>query len=301
VIDPEDCDVLELTLDDFPQKDIKAEIFIRWVRLCAIIGRVAKHLSRPVNTSTPSFPVHLADDLINWVQSLPESLALPIQSGRTTQFNRDIHQMHLPYLAVIIVLHLRRSSQQLPRAYSAAILAASCIARIFKDCLARGRIRYMMAISCWYCGIALLPLLQALQMGTLVESADEDIKILLVALKELRVMWPTANIFIRGYDRLRAQTNSTVDGENMGTNARGALRLDQNSDLDYVSSNGINWTQYFPHATTQTSGLAKELLLDHLDDFSLDENWLGFIPLQPNELFDPFDIYSDSMQGLSAM
>lgn len=144
-------------------------------------------------------------------------------------------------------------------------------------------------------------------MDTLVKSADEDIKILLVALKELRIMWPTANIFIQGYERLRSNGATATDADNSSTNSRGPPRPDHFSDVDDLSgSNGIDWTQYFPHATVHTSGLAKELLLEHRDAFSLDEAWLGFMTLQPNEPFDPFDIHlfdvhSDPMPLLPIM
>ncbi|KAH8429226.1 fungal specific transcription factor domain-containing protein [Aspergillus melleus] len=154
-----------------------------WVKLCGIVGNIAKHLMRTSNNMVLHFPVHHAQELISWAHALPHHLSLPIESDLTVSFNRDVHQLHLPYLATIIVLHLSQSTKPLPRAYPAAILAASCIARILKDCLARGRIRYLMGISCWYCGMAMLALLHARRIPHLAKCAEEDVRIVLLALQ----------------------------------------------------------------------------------------------------------------------
>jgi hypothetical protein len=269
---------------------------MHWVQLCAILGDVAKYRSRSSIRSASPFPEHLAKELIIWVQSLPPDLLLPIGSKITTQFNRDVHQLHLPYLAVIVVLHLSKTSQPLPDAHPPAILAASCIARILKDCLARGRIRYMMAISCWYCGIALVPLIQARRIPRLAQSAESDISILLIALKELRVMWPTANIFLQGFERLC--TNSESETHTHG-NLRGGT-ADGSPSIDNVSSaNGIDWTQYFSFMTVETSGLAKALLPEYQVDLFIDDIGWGFMTL--NDLFDPYGSFDGSMSIMDGM
>ena len=191
IIDPEDCNVQELTLDDFSESErTKGEVFIYWVRLCAIIGKIAKHISRSHDRSN-SFPVALARELIDWVESLPPHLQLPIHSNRTTNFNRDAHQLHLPYLAIVIILHLKKSSLALPQAYPPAVLAATCIARIFKDILARGETRFLMAITCWYTGTAFIALQQPCRSQDLTASATEDLDILSLMIDQLRKMWPT--------------------------------------------------------------------------------------------------------------
>jgi hypothetical protein len=58
-----------------------------WVSLCAIMGRIARSLSRAstsASSPTPSaaFPSHLRQELIDWVHSLPPHLQLPIGSSR---------------------------------------------------------------------------------------------------------------------------------------------------------------------------------------------------------------------------
>jgi Fungal specific transcription factor domain/Fungal Zn(2)-Cys(6) binuclear cluster domain len=292
LIDPEDCNIPQPTLEDFPDPtNPKAKVFIYWVRLCAIIGRVAKYRSRVTDVASLAFPSHLANELIDWVQSLPQHLKLPIEGHSTTNFNRDVHQLHLPYLAVIIILHLSPSPQPLPRAYASAVMAASCVARIFKDYLARGGIRFLMPVCGWICGIATLALLRASRLEQLTRHAEEDIKILVVALKELRVFYPVADMFLQGFKRLRNENAAGVDDDDFYTSG---------SDPTASISNGVDWLSYFPHMTTQTSGLASVLLAEHNGAPFLGEAWLGSMPLQLEDVFGSFENFPDLFQPSQA-
>lgn len=264
-------------------------MFIYWVRLCAIIGRVAKYRSRAADVVSLAFPTHLAEDLINWVQSLPQHLSLSISSNVTTAFNRDVHQLHLPYLAVIIILHLSPSSQPLPRAYVAAVMAASAIARIFKDYLSRGGIRFLMPVSGWICGIATLALLRASRHSQLTHHAEEDIKILVIALTELRVSYPVADMFLQGYNRLRAcervltDADASNDDEDFYTNTNNPT----------AGGDGVDWVRYFPYMTTQTSGLAGVLMAEPNDMPLLEQAWFASMPIQLEDVFGSFGDFPD--------
>lgn len=300
VIDPEDCNISLPTLDDFPdpQDKLKGEIFIYWVRLCAIIGRVAKFLTRSFGSDCP-FPADLGRELIHWVQSLPPHLQLPINADRTTSFNRDIHQLHLPYLAVIIILHLKRSSQPLPQAYPPAILAASCVARILKDTLARSGTRFLMAITGWYCGTAFIALLQACRIDGLAKAAHEDLDILALAAKQLGTMWPTANVFSEGFQRLRASATD-LDAPISGTAATSAAVTALQRPLESTEIgaggmnivNGIDWVEYFPFATMQTSGVAERLLAPQTVEMFLDDAFPEAM-LHFDDLFEQYNNFSE--------
>ncbi|KOC16391.1 Zn(II)2Cys6 transcription factor [Aspergillus flavus AF70] len=297
IIDEADCDIMEPTLDDFPdalidhRARVRAEIFIHWVRLCAVIGRIAKYLTRPASAINTRFPTHLAQELIAWVQSLPPHLQLPINADRTTTFNRDVHQMHLPYLAVIIMLHLKLPYQpHNSAAYPPAILAASCVARILRDTLARGGTRFLMAITGWYCGMAFIALLQACRVDGLAAAANEDLDILTLAVDQLRSMWPTAQIFHDGFQRLRpsaAGAEALLSLSNSGPSAPvGLASTVPNVELaitevpvgpgtgNGLANNlleGLNWMDYFPFATAQTSGVAERLLVPRTGEMTFEE------------------------------
>ncbi|KAL4945773.1 hypothetical protein BDV06DRAFT_219017 [Aspergillus oleicola] len=290
-IDPADCDIAEPTIDDFPDAvedsaaRIKAEVFIYWVRLCAIIGRIAKYLNQPnADTATP-FPTHLARELISWVQSLPSHLKLPIHCDRTTNFNRDVHQLHLPYLAVIIMLHLKQPYQPHPEAYPPALIAATCVARIFRDVLARGGTNWLMAITGWYTSMAFIALLQATRLDGLAAPANEDLDILTMAVDQLRKMWPTANIFYNGFQRLRPSaagaeallslSNSDQPQQpHQGASYPGLDSASVSAAQNVRQENPIeeiDWMEYFPFATVQTSGVAERLLTPLTANLVLDD------------------------------
>lgn len=207
------------------------------------MGRMAKRLQRPSATST--LEMHL--ELVDWVQSLPSDLKLPIGTARIPHFDRDVHQLHLPYLVAIIILNLRRSARDVPQALTPAILAASCIARIYRNILSRGDARFLMAISCWYTGTAFIPLLQATKMPELAFYAEEELDILQSTVTELKKMWASADVIKGGIERLR-QNNAGAVSQNRVTSR------DVSDDFD--------WKELFPFVTMETGGIAACLLND---------------------------------------
>ncbi|KAF9888522.1 hypothetical protein FE257_008629 [Aspergillus nanangensis] len=297
LIDPADCNIPRPSLQDFPDVEDKkkAEVFVYWVRLCAIIGRIAKRLSRSANSSstTNTFPADLGKELIDWVGSLPPHLQLPIGSNHTPNFHRDVHQLHLPYLAVIVVLHLTRSSQSRPQALPPATLAGSCIARILKDVLVRSGTRFLMPITCWYVGMGFIALLQASRNECLNDGASADLEILILAMRELKKMWGTAALFEQTFERLRsndrALTSEDFPNRHLG-NEQSTRAL--NSEEEALHS-GIDWIEYFPFVTSQTSVVAEKLLAQQNQDFIF---WDGFEEMA----FNRIPSYQDFMEGLDS-
>ncbi|KAH7357501.1 fungal-specific transcription factor domain-containing protein [Pyrenochaeta sp. MPI-SDFR-AT-0127] len=312
VIDPDDCNIQEPSLADFPsdaQSQHHGEIFVYWVRLCAIIGRIAKVLLKS-NANSGSLQNELREELIAWVHSLPARLRLSINTARTENFDRDVHQLHLFYLTTIIILHLKRSGGQLPQALPPAIIAASCTARILRDILARGNSRFLMAITCWHVGTAFIALLQACRIPHLSKSANEDLDILSIAVKELQKMWASANVIAQGFERLRGpqpSTNADIDHVNLG-GASHALSADisQPQDLSSLPNGGnsnadkdFDWMRFFPFVSKSTGGIAESLVSGRelgmaTKGFPSPDNELfhGTLLAQYQDLFDPFTDYT---------
>jgi hypothetical protein len=235
-------------------------------------------------------------ELIEWVRSLPRHLQLPIGSSHTCGFNRDVHQLHLPYLAIIVLMHLTRSPQSMPQALPPATLAASCIARILKDVLIRREARSLMPITCWYVGMGFIALLQASRREHLKEGASADLEILFLAIKQLKDMWATAAVFEQTFERLRANNNRSLNlnreefpNRHLG-NDRSARALHSEEE---VLQSGVEWMDYFPFVTAQTSLVAEKLLAQQNVDVvfgnGLDE--IGF---------DGIPNYQDFMEGLDS-
>ncbi|TDZ59662.1 putative transporter [Colletotrichum trifolii] len=307
IIDPDDCNIQELSLSDFPSDPRyrrKGEIFIQWVRLCMVIGRIAKTLSRSAMPTTSCLPPdHHRQELVNWVNSLPLHLQLPIGSARTQNFDRDVHQLYLPYLTTIIVLHLKRSANTLPEALPPAILAASCIARIMRDILSRGNTRFLMAISCWYCGTAFIPLLQACRIPHLAKDANDCLDILERAVEELQLMWGSANVIREGFKRLRTASNEATRPARSQTSSipdETSTRLMEPSPThtECQGMKDFGWMALFPFVTQQTGGIAESLLMGKQNGtasrgFLSPDNFLFHdnIATQFEDLFEPFVDY----------
>ncbi|KAF4447338.1 hypothetical protein F53441_9135 [Fusarium austroafricanum] len=263
IICPEDMTIKEVQPSDFPSDPIsqkKGRIFMYWVRLCGIMGRVSKALSKSVDSPSneTTFPTELRQELVAWIQYLPPDLQLPIGSSRTEGFDRDVHQLHLPYLTTIIVMHLQRTTPDLPQALPPAILAASCIARILRDILSRGNARFLMAITCWYCGTAFIALLQASRIKQFSQEAEEGLDILDQAVGQLQQMWASANVIRQGFERLRALPRTMMHPGRAKTTAASDGR-------DTSASSDFDWKLLFPFVTRSTSRIADCLLAD--DEF----------------------------------
>jgi hypothetical protein len=311
IIDPNDCNIQQPTLADFPddaQSQHHGEIFIYWVRLSAIIGSIAKVLLKSNDRSTP-LPNHLREELVAWIHSLPPRLRLHIDKPRTESFDRDVHQLHLFYLTTIIILHLKRSGGHLPQALPPAILAASCTARILRDILARGNSRFLMAITCWHAGTAFIALLQACRIQHLSKYANEDLDVLVIAAKELQKMWASANVIAQGFERLRKpdtlgsviNTGSHIDGMITNSSLLGTINSISTSNgvgIDETDED-FDWMRFFPFVSKSTNGISECLVTGKEQGtatrgFPSPNNELFHDTLlaQYQDLFDPFTDYA---------
>jgi len=242
-----------VSLADFEEPTIKAAIFVQWVRLWEIAGRIYKELFRKDSSSKAI----LAREMITWVKSLPESLQLPF-AQRTTGFNRDVHELHLGYLTAITVFHLSKAEGALPRAPITAMAGASCIARIFKDFLTRGSLRFLASHTIWYIIVAILALLHARRIPCLRQHAEADILTLRSALKQLTELWHTGQMYEKKIDILLEQEGCppySTHAVNEATGAPSTLTHDP-------ATNEGQWTDYLPFVTVQTSPLISVLLVD---------------------------------------
>lgn len=237
IIDPDYCDVRMLTREDWPDpNDPRAEIFINFIQLCEIMGRIGKRMFRRADGLES--PVSPAQDLTLWVQSLPVHLRPSFEASRTVTFNRDVHGLHLVYLSTVTLLHLSKSDEPLPRASVAAIAAASCTARIFRDYLARGSVRFLAGQAGWYITLAILALLHARTIDRLAVHADADIRTLRDALQQMALLWHAAKMFSMGFDRILGPGGKNKDS-NSNKNARDNIP-DGNSSFTFVTHNRIN-------------------------------------------------------------
>lgn len=257
-----------VTVQDFPDPSKpKVGIFINWVKLLEISGRINQQLSKKEGNRTSM--IHLSQELISWVQAMPEALSLSIGSSRTMAFDRDVHRLYLTYLTNIILLHMSKSSELLPKASKAAIIAASCVARLLEDYLARGNIRFLTGDAGWEIAVALLALLHARRMEGMRDQVNADIQVLRTSLKQMAMHWPSSRMFASGFDRLLDSDRTFVYP--VQTAIIGSIQGE--SDVELLDSNDgtEDWMRYFPFVTVQTSPLINSMLAhDQALSFPLD-------------------------------
>lgn len=150
-----------------------------------------------------------------------------------------------------------------------------------------------MPITCWYVGMAFISLHQASQSENLKESALADLEILVLAIKELKKMWATAAVFEQTFERLRSD-NRSLNAEEFPNRHLGNERSTRalHSEEEVLQS-GIDWMDYFPFATSQTSLVAEKLMtqqnLEPIFWAGIDDLTFGSIPN-----------YQDFIQGLDS-
>lgn len=206
-----DCDIPKPSIVDFPaQLAPRAPIFIQWVELCEIVGRVAKHLRR--HPRSPCRGEELLQQLKNWTQNLPQELQLSfIQAPTASAYHRDICQLHLPYFAALILLDMQKRAELGSTSHILSVLSASCIAHIFESFLIRGSLRFLQGMSGWYATVALLALISARHIQAFRSETQSLIGTLQIALKDMAFRWPSSKMFDQGIEQLLAALPSSTE------------------------------------------------------------------------------------------
>lgn len=244
------------TNEDFPNPDeTGTSVFLTWLRLCDIVGRVGTCIRRETVFSTGSF----GRELVQWVQSLPSTLKPSIASERTVGIHTAVHGMHLTYLSTITLMHLNKTAQPLPQASTTAVVAASCTSRIFYDYLLRGSLRFLAGQAGWYIIIAILALAHARKVDSLTHAADHDIAILRAAISEMAQLWPSSKMFKRGIDKLLTASSAPSGDQADGLESPPPLIPD---NTGFTPADDVGWREYFPFVSAETSPLIGILLVN---------------------------------------
>lgn len=291
IIDEDYTDVRDPDVEDFPSTYSRhAIIFTQWVSLCETIGFVNKQIfiSRRTGNSLPTHDI--ASRLTRWLRALPPALRLPISTDRAAPFDRDVHLLHLPYLMTIASVYLN-TTQRLPEACVAAVIAGACITRVFEDFLARGVIRFVLGQGSWYIAGAALALRPLRSLDFLSAHAAAQISLLSIALKQLVPISHSAKMIEAGLERLLSaeefehSLRPPLQGHDRASNpARG--RPSTLNDL--CAGDGVLWSEFFPFVTVQTSPLLEAILTECQSSFP--ELWPE---VDLNEFNDFLEEFSD--------
>ncbi|KIL86323.1 hypothetical protein FAVG1_10152 [Fusarium avenaceum] len=148
VINLDDSDVQPPIASDFPDSPSAFQLFSAWVGICLILGDISsccmrRHMSRTKR-------LYIVNALCRWTTSLPQELRVaasnqPPHSYFANSHNLAARQLYLPYFTSLIVLSRMQHSAGLLSV--TATLAASFVARIFEDFLARDEVKVLAPIT----------------------------------------------------------------------------------------------------------------------------------------------------------
>ncbi|KAF2487638.1 fungal-specific transcription factor domain-containing protein [Neohortaea acidophila] len=281
-IDEDDCNLGLPLVADFPEnRSREGRIFVHWIHLCRIMGRLNKHMSTARYTGVRIPTQEIAISLTAWLQALPVDLQLPIQEAHTAPLERDVHLLHLPYLTTVALMYLNTTGQDVPEVSAAAVMAAACTARIIGDLLLRDCASALLEDCGWYLTITVTALMHILPVPSLAAHAAADIHILRTALERMSSTWSSAKVLTTGLDKLMDQLLTSAADERaarMNPSSAGeaaALFTPSARSLqDLCAHDGVLWADFFPFATSRTSPLVEALLTECQNSYP--ELWPSF-------------------------
>lgn len=307
VIDPGYCNVPLPTLEDFPSNcRFKADIFIQYVKLSDILGDISKLLAQ----GAAYFPDTLSarKHLVQWIRDVPPDLQLFSVGGVMKEFNRDVLLLHIPYLGALTMLYLSFSSDSPPKACVPGIVAASILARICEEFLARGPIRFIPEETGWFISFAILTLAHARRVVCLIAHSDVDIWILVMALRQMAPMWSSARSFTSMYDKIQRDLGLPTEPPVPSTppsqhpceqvrddNPEGPHRCPLPHCMQELAAlDEVNWMDYFPYGNSDTTPLFGAMIAAQADMSTLpDLDWPGVFSQSMQEIFANFDEFGN--------
>ncbi|OAL30023.1 hypothetical protein AYO22_01929 [Fonsecaea multimorphosa] len=201
-INPDDTDVGPIRPEDLVDAAGRGDgqLFAAYTNICSILGEISETCSR--NTMTLAKHQNFETLLQEWPSQIPEHLRFPkfgVSTERymSLQSQLNLRQLHLPYLLSLAII-----GRSLKRETISAqpVIAASFVAGIFRDFLARDEIKHLAPIFSRYC-IASGFFLALLQPLTEVWAAcQSDMDVFRKSLEELGQRWKSAKSGLRALE-----------------------------------------------------------------------------------------------------
>ncbi|KAH7258019.1 hypothetical protein BKA59DRAFT_523508 [Fusarium tricinctum] len=248
VINLDDSDVQSPIASDFPDSLSAFQLFSAWVDICQVLGDISsccmrRHMSRTKR-------LYIVNALCRWTTSLPQELCVapsnqPPHSYFANSHNLAARQLYLPYFTSLIVLsRMQHSAGSLSLT---ATLAASFVARIFEDFLARDEVKVLAPISTRYCLISSMALVSVMPNKRLWDAVQPDLDILQHALTELSKRWRSA------IGASRALQNAINKRRQRTCSSAAELRMDNKDSLEYFKMIDLGYCRIWSTLSQQLS------------------------------------------------
>jgi hypothetical protein len=255
VINLDDSDVQDPIPSDFPDSLSAFQLFSAWVGICRILGDIStccirRHMSRTKR-------LYIVSSLYRWTTILPQELLVapndqPPHNYYANSHNLPARQLYLPYFTSLIVLsRMQHSAGSLS---PTATLAASFIARIFEDFLARDEIKILAPISTRYCLISSMALVSVMPNDQLWDAAQPDLEVLQLALTELSKRWRSA------IGASRALQNAITRRRQRTSSSTAELQTDDGNSLEFFKMVNLSYCRMWNIVSQQ---LASSPLATH--------------------------------------
>jgi hypothetical protein len=152
----EDCNIKPPSIQDFPNAGKEAHLFIAYVSIASILGDLTQWYLRSC-PDVEEKQIAFESRIRQWIEGLPIELRIRDDTGDYRPYDPDVRQLYLPYFTAISILYRPKLSSRSTGCSQATIgstIAASCVARIFEDALARNEVRNGVAMTAIYLLIA---------------------------------------------------------------------------------------------------------------------------------------------------
>ncbi|KAF5646959.1 major facilitator superfamily transporter [Fusarium tjaetaba] len=248
VINLDDSDVQPPIPSDFPDSQFAFQLFSAWVDICQVLGDISsccirRHMSRTKR-------LYIESSLYRWATSLPQDLQVAPSNQSThgylaTSQNLPARQLYLPYFTSLIVFSRMQPAHS--GGSATATLAASFVARIFEDFLARDEIKVLAPISTRYCLISSMALVSVMPNKRLWDAVQPDLEILQLALAELSKRWRSA------IGASRALQNAINKRQQRAPSSTAHFRVDYKGSLEYFKMIDLGYCRIWSTISQQMS------------------------------------------------
>ncbi|KAJ5224486.1 uncharacterized protein N7469_007989 [Penicillium citrinum] len=238
IIRTSEFDIRLPILEDFEQKDIRAEMFLQHTNLNLILGGIVDRHTQKIETSQNE-GICILESLRRCINNLPGKLRLFEESHRCL-FRKDIYEFHINYFVCLIVF-FRLFGHSFPTltASTASLVASSCIARrLYEEILFRDEMNYLTPLHNWFLMVSCAPQIHhnAVYQGR-DKICNEELPILITALRYMRLKSPPAGVLLDIIERL-----SGVASNGMAQSNSTATNLQDNTSAEE------SWLTQLPHA-----------------------------------------------------
>lgn len=215
-VEIDDCELAPPCSEDFDDSSSDGALFIAYVEISSILGHLTQDCRR--KTLNRQKRQSYENRLYRWTRDLPVSLRLFHESrhrGSSPQnvlahYSLEARQLHIPYFICLAIM-CRPSPGNSPS--PAVVLAASFVAGIFEDFLARDEIQFLGPIFTFHLLAAGIGLLSSRNLPTLWENADRSLQTIFLSLEVLAKRWSSAKGSLRALKSIAEKQQSAARSE----------------------------------------------------------------------------------------